>query len=58
MYLSWMCYQLPKEGKGSETTRDIMNRFFSVKVSSVLLNYSVSHSSERQGLADNKWLTL
>lgn len=25
MYLSWMCYLLPEEGKGSETTRDIMN---------------------------------
>lgn len=25
MYLSWMCYLLPKEGRGSETTRDIMN---------------------------------
>lgn len=58
MYLSWMWYLLPEEGKGSETTRDIMNWFFSVKVSSVLLNYSVSHSSKRQSFGNNKRLTL
>lgn len=58
IYLFWMCYFSQKKEKGSETTRDIMNWFFSVKVSSVLLNYSVSYSSKSWGLADNKWLTL
>lgn len=57
VYLSWMCHLLPDEGEGNEATRDIMNWFFSLKVSSVLLNYSVSHSAETQGLAANKWLT-
>lgn len=56
MYLSWMCYLLPKGWKGGETTRCVMN-WFTVKVSSVLLNYSVSHPFET-GSCWHKWLSL